>query len=217
MSAQRQNKLIRFLTIGIFVLLLSFFYHPNRANAYEYNGITLELMNGNSTVFYGLGIFTSDRRFTAGITALIPTAMFSKDAADSDRTPDTRLSNRSYPFYSLSFYGNYNFIRTSRTVYFVGFGIQPLIPTKYVYNYTFGVEYFQSEAVRFYFAFKNIYTNYVTDSQGRSSHLNRIADGPQFLFGLKFAFLGKKRVKTKRVAFRAKTSKKKRAVKRTGR
>jgi hypothetical protein len=85
----------------------------------------------------------------------------------------------------------------------------PLIPTKYVYSYSFGVEFLQSEAVRLYFGFKNIRSNYVTNPDGNSSHLNRIAEGPQFLFGFKFAFLGKTKIVAKQVEYKSKTEDKK--------
>lgn len=181
--------------VGLMVIATIFTSKPS-AHAFEFSGITLDMMNSNSTNFYGLGFFTSDKLVTAGVSVLFPTEFYAGLGNSEDKdTPDTHLYNRSYPLYSLLFYGQYNLIRTSRTSYFFSFGIQPFVPNKYVYSFGGGVEYFQSESIRFVFEFKNIYSNYLTDSDGESAYSNRIANGPSFSFGIKFALIGKKDVK----------------------
>jgi len=181
--------------IAAVAILVTWF--PGGVQAYEYSGMTFEVMNNKDTNFYGLGFFTSDTMVTAGVTLMVPTYLFlsSTNSSERDQNPDTHLWNRDYPYYSLLFWGQYNFIRTSKTAYFASFGIMPFIPTKYVYAFGGGVEFFQSESVRFIFSYKNIFSNYVTTSDGSSSHLNRIAQGSTFTFAIKFALVGKKEVK----------------------
>lgn len=185
----------KIVPLAVLLLLLS----GKSLMAYEYSGITLEMMNSRNTNFYGLGFFTSSKDFTAGVTFSVPTAWFMSagDEDERDRADDTRLGNRYYPLYSLMFYGHYNFIRTTRSVFFVGFGMMPLIPKKYVYSFSGGVEFFQSESVRFFFKYSQIYANRLTTTNEAdevvTSHLNRIASGPTLTFGVKFAFLGSTR------------------------
>ncbi len=190
-ATKNTRKIFRHIFLVLFFSAAMVF----QTQAYEFSGMTFNLMHSSGTNFYGLGFFTSDKKFSAGFTLLLPTQAYASlmDSDERDKTPDTHLWNRDYPFYSFEFFSQYNFIRATRSSFFVGFSMMPLILTKYMYSFSGGMEFFQSESVRFVFEYKHIFTNYATTSEGKSSHLNRIAQGPTFTFAIKYAFLGSKR------------------------
>ena len=122
-------------------------------NAYEFGGLKGEYMNTNQTNFYGMGLFTSNKRFDAEVEGFFAQELFSGKASEPGYITDN------YKLFFVAFSGYFHFIRTEKFSLYGGMGIMPWLPKSYAYHFAVGMDFFWSENWRLFYNFRYLVNN----------------------------------------------------------
>ena len=134
-------------TLITFAFFLLAFSVPEIA-AFEYTGIKGEYMTIENTGFYGMGIFTSNKRFDAEAEIFLSSKLLAG-------TTDTASAN--YKKYYYAFAGYFHFIRTDSISYYVGAGIMPFIARAYAYHVALGLDFFWHNDFRVFYQYRFLF------------------------------------------------------------
>jgi hypothetical protein len=190
----------------IFLVAFSFMI-LSYAYSLEYTGFKLGYMNVKGTNLYGIGIFTSDKRFDAEMSFYFGERFYRAILEDNyyDESEHNGMSFTDYhKFYEgvfVAFSGSFHFIRSPRMSVYIGGGLLPPIPifARYLYFYHIGVSIYQSAKFRIDFEFKQIFARNPTKDYSRINATDNpgqrenelisfsFAEGPAILVSLKFA------------------------------
>ena len=135
-------------------LILVFFMPFEKAYSNEFTGTKFEYLNTGKTNFYGLGFFTSDKRFDAEIEFFMSQKVYQRMGSDAP----IHISE-AYRRYYFSFAAYFHFIRTDTVSYYVGSGIMPLLPKAYSYHLTLGMDFFWYENFRVFYNYRLLRNN----------------------------------------------------------